>query len=115
VIGVTGERGHTHVEIVVEESEELANLCHMGLYRKYVLPRLIDLAMRNKDTTRLRAESVPHARGRVLEVGIGSGLNLRFYSSEVQHIYGVDPSVEVAKRADRRHVHDAISGRSVAA
>jgi hypothetical protein len=37
----------------------------------YVLPRLIDLAMRNKDTTRLRAEVVPHAHGRVLEIGIG--------------------------------------------
>src|SRR6266699_2713632 len=63
---------------------------------------LIDLAMRNKDTTRLRAESVPNALGRVLEVGIGSGLNLRFYSPEVQHVYGVDSSLELQRMAAKR-------------
>ena len=74
----------------------------MGLYAKYVLPRLIDLAMRNKDTTRLRAECVPQARGDVLEIGIGSGLNLRFYSSEVRRVYGVDPSVELQSMAAKK-------------
>jgi ubiquinone/menaquinone biosynthesis C-methylase UbiE len=74
----------------------------MGLYRKYVLPRLIDLAMRNKDTACLRADWVPQARGEVLEVGIGSGLNLPFYSSQVQHVYGVDPSLELLQMARRK-------------
>jgi len=74
----------------------------MGLYAKYVLPRLIDLAMRNKDTTRLRAEWVPQARGEVLEIGIGSGLNLPFYSSEVRHVYGVDPSIELQRMAAKK-------------
>lgn len=67
----------------------------MAFYAKSVLPRLIDVAMRNKDTTRLRAEWVLLARGEVLEVGIGSGLNLAFYSSEVRRVYGVDPSAEL--------------------
>ena len=76
----------------------------MAFYAKYVLPRLIDLAMRNKDTARLRAEWVPRARGEVLEVGIGSGLNLAFYSSEVQCVYGVDPSAELQQMARKRTV-----------
>ena len=74
----------------------------MGFYAKHVLPRLIDLAMRNKDTTRLRAECVPEARGDVLEIGIGSGLNLPFYSSAVQRVYGVDPSLELQRMANKR-------------
>src|SRR5713101_1924093 len=74
----------------------------MGFYAKYILPRLIDLAMRNKDTARLRAEWIPHARGEVLEIGIGSGLNLEFYSPEVQRVYGVDPSVELQQMARKR-------------
>jgi ubiquinone/menaquinone biosynthesis C-methylase UbiE len=76
----------------------------MAFYAKYVLPRLIDLAMRNKDTTRLRAEWVSRARGEVLEVGIGSGLNLAFYPSEVRRVYGVDPSAELQKMARKRTV-----------
>ena len=68
----------------------------MSFYAKHVLPRLIDLAMRNKETARLRAAWIPRAHGDVLEVGIGSGLNLAFYSSHVQRVYGVDPSVEPA-------------------
>ena len=74
----------------------------MGLYGKYVLPRLIDLAMRNSEWTRLRAEWLPHARGDVLEVGIGSGLNLPFYTSQVRRVYGVDPSVDLQRMARAR-------------
>src|SRR3974377_165818 len=74
----------------------------MGAYARYVLPRLIDLVMRNQDATRLRAAWVPHARGNVLEVGIGSGLNLPYYSREAQHVYGVDPSFELQRMAKHR-------------
>src|SRR5258707_2386307 len=74
----------------------------MGVYAKYLLPRIIDLAMRNRETRRLRAAWIPHARGEVLEVGIGSGLNLAFYSSEVQRVHGVDPSVELQRLARKR-------------
>ena len=81
----------------------------MGMYAKYVLPRFIDLAMRNKDTTRVRADWVPHARGDVLEVGIGSGLNLPFYSAEVSRVYGVDPSPELQKLARKRMADQTIN------
>ena len=74
----------------------------MGLYRKYVLPRLIELAMKNPEMSRLRAAWIPQANGEVLEVGIGSGLNLPFYSPDVRRIYGVDPSMELQRLASRR-------------
>jgi ubiquinone/menaquinone biosynthesis C-methylase UbiE len=80
----------------------------MGFYGKYVLPRLIDLAMRNPETARLRAEWLPHARGDVLEVGIGSGLNLPFYSSQVRRVYGIDPSVELQRMARARMAATAL-------
>jgi ubiquinone/menaquinone biosynthesis C-methylase UbiE len=76
----------------------------MGFYAKYVLPRLIDLAMKNPDCARLRAESLQQAHGDVLEVGIGSGLNLPFYQSQVRKIYGVDPSLELQRIARNRAV-----------
>jgi ubiquinone/menaquinone biosynthesis C-methylase UbiE len=74
----------------------------MGFYARYALPRLIDLSMRNKEAARLRADWIPHARGEVLEIGIGSGLNLPFYSSDVRRVYGVDPSVELQRMAGKR-------------
>ncbi|HSU31143.1 MAG TPA: class I SAM-dependent methyltransferase [Bryobacteraceae bacterium] len=74
----------------------------MALYARYVLPRIIDLAMRNKEAARLRAAWIPHARGEVLEIGIGSGLNLPFYSPQVEHVYGVDPSLELQRIARKR-------------
>lgn len=74
----------------------------MGLYAKYVVPLLIDLGMRNKETARLRAAWIPRARGDVLEIGIGSGLNLPYYSPDVRRIYGVDPSLELQRIARKR-------------
>ena len=80
----------------------------MGVYAKYVLPRIIDIAMRNEETTRLRAAWVPHARGEVLEIGIGSGLNLPFYSSDVHRVYGVDCSPELQRMARKRAMGEPI-------
>lgn len=74
----------------------------MGVYERRLLPRLVDLAMRNKEATRYRTKTVPAAAGRVLEIGIGSGLNLPFYSSEVTHLYGLDPSPELLALAQRK-------------
>ena len=71
----------------------------MGVYAKYVLPHIIDLAMRNKETARLRAAWIPQARGEVVEIGIASGLNLPPYSHDIQRVYGVDPSVELQRMA----------------
>jgi ubiquinone/menaquinone biosynthesis C-methylase UbiE len=80
----------------------------MGFYRKFVLPHLINLAMSNKDVARCRSEIIPQARGDVLEVGIGSGLNLPFYSNKAAQVRGVDPSIELLQMARKRAVSTSI-------
>lgn len=74
----------------------------MNLYERWVLPRLLDLAMRNKEATRFRARLIPWARGAALEVGVGSGLNLPFYGAQVERLVAVDPSEKLLRMARRR-------------
>jgi hypothetical protein len=57
-----------------------------GLYDKWILPRLTDLAMRRREATRYRSQIVPQACGVVLEIGAGSGLNLPFYGAGVTRL-----------------------------
>jgi len=71
----------------------------MNLYNKYILPKVIDWACSQKPTRKQRAKVVPHAQGNVLEIGIGSGLNLPFYKADaIKHLTAIDPSVETWKR-----------------
>ena len=74
----------------------------MKIYDRYILPKLINLAMQNKAATEERARFVPLASGTVLEVGIGSGLNIPFYGRSVEKLYGLDTSLELWKMAHRR-------------
>lgn len=67
----------------------------MSFYERVVLPWLIDLAMRSKQTTAERAKVVPRATGVVVEIGIGSGLNLPLYAAGVERVIGVDPSAKL--------------------
>jgi ubiquinone/menaquinone biosynthesis C-methylase UbiE len=74
----------------------------MGLYDRFILPHVIDLAMRQKNFAPFRERVVGAARGRVLEIGIGSGLNLASYRSGAEEVYGVDPSTELLAKASQR-------------
>lgn len=75
----------------------------MGLYARYVLPKLLDFAMRQEPIMQQRQKVVPQARGRVLEIGIGSGLNLAFYDrARVAKLWGLDPSEELRRIASER-------------
>ena len=74
----------------------------MKLYDKYVLPKLIDAACSQPPMTRLREQYVSQAAGHVLEMGIGSGLNLVHYGPEVKSITGVDPATSLTIKAQQR-------------
>ena len=66
----------------------------MNWYDRVVLPRLLNALMKSPEMTQIRATQVPKACGRVLEVGVGSGLNLPFYEPGTQ-VFAVDPSEEL--------------------
>ena len=75
----------------------------MKLYNKHILPNLVHFACSLKSVMRQREKIVPLARGRVLEVGLGTGLNLPFYdASKVNKVWGLDPSPEMIDRAKER-------------
>ena len=75
----------------------------MGLYDTYVLPHLIKVACSGDDIERQRRLIVPKAAGRVLEVGMGPGLNLPFYDrTRVELVWGLEPSESMHKLAADR-------------
>ena len=74
----------------------------MNPYDRYVLPRLIDAACSQPPMQALRSRYVPDASGDVLEIGIGSGLNLPHYCEAVTSITGVDPHAELGRLARER-------------
>ncbi len=74
----------------------------MGIYQKYILPKLIDSACSQPPMTALRKRYVSRAKGKVLEIGIGSGLNLPHYGSDVVSVTGVDPAAELTVKARQR-------------
>lgn len=76
----------------------------MNLYDKYLLPRLVDFTCGLKPMMKQREKIVPLAEGRVLEIGIGSGLNLPFYTpGKIKHLWGLDPSREIWALARDKH------------
>ena len=77
----------------------------MGLYDRYILPKVVHFTCGMKPNMRQRAKVVPLAHGRVLEIGIGSGLNLPYYdSAKVSKVWGLDPSPEMTEMARRAAV-----------
>ena len=71
----------------------------MGFYADRILPHLIHLAMRQETFLPYRQRLADGARGRVLEIGIGSGLNIPWYPAAADAVVGLDPSSRLLVRA----------------
>jgi ubiquinone/menaquinone biosynthesis C-methylase UbiE len=75
----------------------------MNPYDRYILPYLIDIACGISPVQRQRAKLIPQARGQVLEIGVGTGLNLPFYDrSQIVRLCALDPSPQMHAKAVQR-------------
>ena len=74
----------------------------MGFYGKWLFPRVLDLVMQQRQMIPFRRRIGTAAIGRVLDVGIGSGLNLPFYGPQADRVVGIDPSPELLNLAEER-------------
>lgn len=75
----------------------------MGIYAKVILPQLTKWAMSSKILREERAKCMAGARGSVLEIGFGNGLNIGHYPPEVEKVTGIDPST-ASKRLARKEI-----------
>ena len=74
----------------------------MSLYSRLVFPRLCDFLLDQPLVAQQRRELLAHASGGILEIGIGTGLNLPCYPKHVQKITAIDPNPGMHRRAQRR-------------
>jgi SAM-dependent methyltransferase len=74
----------------------------MGLYTRLVLPTMVDRAMRRPHLERRRRALLAPVSGRVLEIGVGTGLNLACYPAEVRRVVAVEPNPGMSRRLVQR-------------
>jgi SAM-dependent methyltransferase len=75
---------------------------YVNFYSAWLLPRLLDIVMQQKQMLPYRERIGAAANGRTLDVGIGSGLSLVFYGEHTEHVLGIDPSAELLLFAEER-------------
>lgn len=74
----------------------------MNFYDERILPHVINCTCGMKAIERQRGKVVPLAKGEVLEIGMGSGLNLKYYNPEkVSKVWGLEPSLGMQRKAEK--------------
>jgi ubiquinone/menaquinone biosynthesis C-methylase UbiE len=81
----------------------------VSVYQRRVLPCLLHLSMRQKQLVPYRKRVISAAEGKVLEIGIGSGLNFPLYCATVTSVIGLEPSPELLRMARPRASAAAVS------
>lgn len=74
----------------------------MGLYSRYIFPRLLDWSLATAPVEQQRRQTLAPARGETLEIGFGTGLNLPYYPQEVANLTVLDPERMLAGRVASR-------------
>ena len=72
-------------------------------FQRRLFPWALDTACGLPMITRMRKKVVPRAHGHVLEIGIGTGLNMPHYDAQkVSRITALDPALELQPKARQR-------------
>ena len=88
----------------------------MGFYQDRIVPHLVNLAMRNRQLTPYRERILSQADGRVLEIGVGSGVNLPLYTDRASEVLGLETASQATQdgvcegRSDRAETVRRIGG-----
>lgn len=81
----------------------------MGVYQRCIFPFLLDRAMASKVLRGPRTRTLARARGRILEVGFGTGRNLPHYPPHVRRIEALDPDVDLDRYSRPRIAEAAVT------
>ena len=80
----------------------------MSFYHHFIFPRVLDLAMSSRLLRKPRDRTLAPARGRILEIGFGTGRNLRHYPPTVKRIEAIDPDFDLDRLSMPRIARAAI-------
>ena len=98
-----GPLGRHREPAAVTASPGSGKTASMGFYQRHVVPRLVHVAMRQAAFDPYRQRVIGATAGRVLEIGVGSGINLPLYGASVSSVIGLDPSTHLLRMARRAH------------
>ena len=74
----------------------------MGLYSRFIFPRLLDRMMSGENFSQIRHRLLAQVHGKTLEVGFGTGLNLGHYTVRVEQLTAIDVNPGMDRTALRR-------------